>query len=193
MQPNKITYKVVYRRIKYPRIELKTGKIVIILPKGHEPEQILRKHEKWIQDKLNIISKALTETEEKSLVNRGRDDLKRIVERFAGNYERELGVNINKIFIRRMKTKWASCSSRHNLTINELMKHLPEQLIGYIIYHELAHLIEKRHNEKFWRIISRKYPDYQKLENQLLAYWFLIMRTANPIKKRLKNKTSRLS
>ena len=193
MQPNKITYKVVYRPIKYPRIELKTGKIVIILPKGHEPEQILRKHEKWIQDKLNIISKALTETEEKSLVNRGRDDLKRIVERFVGSYERELGVNINKIFIRKMKTKWASCSSRRNLTINELMKYLPERLIGYVVYHELAHLIQKKHNEKFWRIISRKYPDYQKFENQLLAYWFLIMRTANPIKKRLKNKTFRSS
>ena len=193
MQPNKITYKVVYRPIKYPRVELKTGKIVIILPKGHDPEQILRRHEKWIQDKLNIISKALNETEKKSLVNRGRDDLKRIVERFVGSYERELGVNINKIFIRRMKTKWASCSSRRNLTINELMKYLPEQLIGYVVYHELAHLIEKRHNEKFWRIISRRYSDYQKFENQLLAYWFLIMRTANPIKKRLKNKTFRSS
>ena len=193
MQPNKITYKVVYRRIKYPRIELKTGKIVVILPKGHDPEQILRKHEKWIQDKLNIISKALSETEEKSLVNRGRDDLRGIVERFVGSYERELGVNINKIFIRKMKTKWASCSSRRNLTINELMKYLPEQLIGYVVYHELAHLIEKRHNEKFWRIISRKYPDYQKFENQLLAYWFLIMTTANPIKKRLKNSIFRSS
>ena len=193
MQPNKITYKVVYRPIKYPRIELKTGKIVIILPKGHDPEQILRRHEKWIQDKLNIISKALSETEEKSLVNRCRDDLKRIVERFVGNYERELGVNIHKIFIRRMKTKWASCSSRRNLTINELMKYLPEQLIRYVVYHELAHLIQKKHNEKFWRIISRKYPDYQKFENQLLAYWFLIMRTANPIKKRLKDKTFRSS
>jgi len=193
MQPNKITYKVVYRRIKYPRIELKTGKIVVILPKGHDPEQILRKHEKWIQDKLNIISKALSETEEKSLVNRGRDDLRGIVERFVGSYEKELGVNINKIFIRKMKTKWASCSSRRNLTINELMKYLPEQLIGYVVYHELAHLIEKRHNEKFWRIISRKYPDYQKFENQLLAYWFLIMTTANPIKKRLKNSIFRSS
>jgi len=193
MQPNKITYKVVYRRIKYPRIELKTGKIVVILPKGHDPEQILRKHEKWIQDKLNIISKALSETEEKSLVNRGRDDLRGIVERFVGSYEKELGVNINKIFIRKMKTKWASCSSRRNLTVNELMKYLPEQLIGYVVYHELAHLIEKRHNEKFWRIISRKYPDYQKFENQLLAYWFLIMTTANPIKKRLKNSIFRSS
>ena len=97
MQPNKITYKVVYRRIKYPRIELKTGKIDVILPKGHDPEQILRKHEKWIQDKLNIISKALSETEEKSLVNRGRDDLRGIVERFVGSYEKELGVTINRI------------------------------------------------------------------------------------------------
>ena len=177
MQHNRIDYEVIYRPIKYPRIELKTGKIVVILPEGHDPKQVLQKHEKWIRDKLNIISKALSETKEKLLVSRSRNDLKEIVERFAKSYEKELDVTIDKIFIRRMKTKWASCSSKHNLTVNELMKYLPEQLIGYIVYHELTHLIEKKHNEKFWKIISRKYPDYRELESQLLAYWFLIMKT----------------
>jgi len=176
MQPNKITYKVVYRRIRHPRIELKTGEVVVILPEGHDPEQVLKEHEKWIQKKLDIITEALSETKGKTLVNRSRNDLRKIVERFVRSYKKELIVSIDKIFIRKMRTKWASCSPRKNLTINELARYLPEELIGYIVYHEMAHLIEKKHNKKFWKLIARKYPNYSKLERQLLAYWFLIMK-----------------
>ena len=177
MPHRELNYEVRYRPIKYPRIELKTGRIVVILPEGHNPEQVLQKHEKWIRDKLNIITKALSETKGKTLANRSRNDLREIVEKFVRSYENELGVNIDRIFIRRMKTKWASCSPRKILTINELARHLPDQLIGYIIYHELTHIIEKRHNEKFWKIVSMKYPNYPDLEKQLLTYWFLIMKT----------------
>jgi hypothetical protein len=73
-----------------------------------------------------------------------------------------------------MRTKWASLSSAKNLTVNRLMKHLPEYLIRYVIFHELAHIIEKRHNEKFWEIISRKFKNYQKMEREMFIYWFLV-------------------
>jgi len=55
-----------------------------------------------------------------------------------------------------MKTKWASHSRNSNLTINTLMKYLPEDLIHYITYHEIAHAIERKHNENFWDIINKK-------------------------------------
>ncbi|MCD6241484.1 hypothetical protein J7K27_08265, partial [Candidatus Bathyarchaeota archaeon] len=104
--PHKILdYEVKYRPIKYPRIELRTGRIVVILPEGHDPDKVLRKHEKWNKDKLNIIADALSEAKRITLANRNRNDLREIVERLARNYERELSVKINKIFIRRMKTK----------------------------------------------------------------------------------------
>ena len=55
-----------------------------------------------------------------------------------------------------------------------MMKYLPEKLIEYIIYHELAHLIEKRHNERFWEIIEERFEDFKSLEMSLFANWFLI-------------------
>ena len=175
--PHKILdYEVKYRPIKYPRIELRTGRIVVILPEGHDTNKVLQKHEKWIKDKLSIIADALSEAKSITLANRSRNDLREIVEKLARSYERELSVKINKIFIRRMKTKWASCSPQRNLTINELAKHLPERLIGYIIYHEMTHLIEKKHNERFWKLVANKYPNYPELERQLLVYWFSIMK-----------------
>jgi len=177
MLHKKLNYEVIYRPIKYPRIELKTGKIIVILPEGHDPEEVIQKHEKWIRDKLNVIEKAIKEAGEKILVNRSRNELKEIVKKLTRSYEKELGIRVNRIFIRRMKTKWASCSSKRNLTINELTKHLPEQLLGYILYHEMVHLFEKRHTKKFWKLVSKRYANYQELERKLLAYWFLMMKT----------------
>lgn len=54
------------------------------------------------------------------------------------------------------------------------MKYLPQYLVEYIIYHELVHVIEKKHNNRFWEIISGKYNDYQKMERELFEYWFKI-------------------
>lgn len=83
-----------------------------------------------------------------------------------------MGAEINKIFFRTMKTKWASCSKKRNLTINKLMKYLPEKLLKYIVFHEIAHLKQKRHNDIFWEIISRKFNNYEDLEKELFIYWF---------------------
>jgi hypothetical protein len=75
-----------------------------------------------------------------------------------------------------MKTKWASCSKNDNLTINALLKYVPEDLIEYIIFHETAHTRERRHNDAFWKIIHTKFKDPETKEKSLLTYWFLIQK-----------------
>jgi len=52
--------------------------------------------------------------------------------------------------------------------------HLPFYLIEYVVYHELTHLVEMGHNKKFWKMISNKYPNYKKMEDELLIYWLLV-------------------
>jgi len=55
-----------------------------------------------------------------------------------------------------MKTKWGSYSTKGNLTINTLLKHLPNKLIEYVVLHEMTHSQERKHNKRFWRIVSKK-------------------------------------
>jgi len=81
-----------------------------------------------------------------------------------------LGVNPCRIVVRKMKTRWASCSFKGTITVNSLAIHLPEHLIAYIVYHEICHLIEPRHNEAFLECIRGRYPNYGELEKELLAY-----------------------
>jgi hypothetical protein len=174
-------YTVAYRNVKHPRLEYKTGTLLLILPKTSKDEkQVLEKYKKWIQKKELAIRKALEETQAKNLnLNRTDKELRNLIHTLAQNYQTELNTKIDKIYFRKMKTKWASHSQNGNLTVNTLLKYLPQDIIEYITYHEITHSIERKHNEKFWNIINKKFPDYQDKEKNLLTYWFTIQKTIN--------------
>lgn len=169
-------YKFVYRNVKYPRLEFRTGKLLLILPNGQKPEDVIERHENWIRKKKELIEESLRETNSKKLINRSDHETRDFIQHLVYEISNELNVSINKIYFRKMKTKWASCSPKKNLTVNILVKYLPRNLIEYVIYHEITHLIERRHNESFWKIISKKFPNYDEMEKELFTYWFLIQK-----------------
>jgi len=174
MVPEEINYEVKYRDIKYPRLEFKSGELELILPFDESPKDLLEKHRNWVIEKRSFIEECLKASNDKELENRDNKEFREIVNYMTEEISENLNVNINQVFFRKMRTKWASCSPRKNLTINTMMKYLPEKLIEYIIYHELAHLIEKKHNERFWEIIEERFEDFKSLETSLFANWFLI-------------------
>jgi len=176
-----IPYKVSYRAVKYPRLEFKTGELLIILPFGHKPDILLDKHKSWITKKFNFIQECIEEAKNKKLIIRTEEKLRKLIHFLVKEISKELGVKLNHIYFRKMRTKWASLSSAKNLTVNSLVKYLPEYLIRYVIFHELVHIIEKRHNKKFWEIISGKFKNFQKMEREMFIYWFLV---SNYCKKR---------
>jgi len=174
MVHEEINYEVKYRKIKYPRLEFKSGELELILPFDESPKDLLEKHRNWVIKKRSFIEECLKASNDKELESREDEEFREIVNYMTEEISENLNVNINQVFFRKMRTKWASCSPRKNLTINTMMKYLPEKLIEYIIYHELAHLIEKKHNERFWDIIEKKFNNSRELEMSLFANWFLI-------------------
>lgn len=178
---NPTEYTVEYRNVKHPRCEFKTGTLLIILPKtGWTPEQVLEKYGKWIKRKQGTINSAIQQTKETAIIKTRNDNqLRMLVQKFSESAQKDLNTKINKIYFREMKTKWASHSQNNNLTVNTLLKFLPDDLISYIIYHETAHNLERKHNENFWALINRKHPDYPAKEENLLAYWFLTQEITN--------------
>jgi len=174
-----IPHETIYREIKYPRIEFKTGNLVLILPKDFKNEDtFIKKHSDWINKKNADIQSALKMVDQKQLLmDRDEKELRRMVRRTVKRFCNELNTSINKIFFRTMKTKWGSCSSNKNLTMNTLLKYLPKNLLEYVIYHELVHTIERKHTDRFWRLLKKKYEKHQMNEMELLAYWFLIQET----------------
>jgi len=171
-----VEYNTSYRNVKFPRLEFRTGKLKIILPLDFNNEEtIIEKHIDWIYKKQKQIDKAHEKMSEIQLNNnRSIKDLKKFISKKVENFSKELNVKINKIIVRKMISKWGSMSSKKNITLNSYLRFLPEKLVEYIIYHELVHLIERKHNKKFWTIIEKKYKNYQNYEKDLFNYWLLV-------------------
>ena len=181
MQHRDLPYQIDYRNIKYPRLEFKTGSLLLILPKDYEDETtIVEKHKDWISRKQQTIRKALEEAQAKDLIlTRTESELRTQIHSIVERYLEEFNFNIDKVYFRKMKTKWASYSPRRNLTANTLLKHLPKELIEYVIFHELTHSMERKHNARFWKLISKRFENHKAREMDLLVYWFLVQKFAD--------------
>lgn len=75
--------------------------------------------------------------------------------------------SLNKVFIRRQKTRWGSCSAAGNINLNYKLLLLPEKLLYYVMVHELCHLVHLNHSAAFWRLVARYVPDYRGCEKEL--------------------------
>lgn len=171
-----VDYEVVRRKVKYPRLEIKTDFLLVIVPEDYDNvHELVKKHKSWIYKKLTRIKKTQIESSKLKL-NLKRDDevFKDMVFLMVDDISRKLDVEVNQIKFRRMKSRWGSCSSDGNMNLNYYLKYLPENLIEYIVYHELSHLLEMGHNKKFWSIISKRYPEYKEFEDELLMYWLKV-------------------
>lgn len=173
--PN-IPYSVSYRNVKYPRLEFRTGELLLILPPGRKPGPILEKHKEWILKKMGLVKECLKESSEKKLVERTMGEFRELTFSLVKKALGESNGRLNHIYFRMMLTKWASLSSKRNLTVNRLMRYLPEHLLNYVIFHEILHLKEKRHNDEFWERVSEKFPNYRELEKDLFVYWFQVIK-----------------
>lgn len=83
-------------------------------------------------------------------------------------WSEKLGVEITNYYLQRMKTKWGSCNhqARHIRLNTELVKK-PKDLLEYVIVHELAHLIEPTHSDRFVSILDEHYPTWREARDEL--------------------------
>jgi len=70
-------------------------------------------------------------------------------------------LNFTEIKIRDNKTKWGSCSNKSVLSFNWRLIFTPEEILKYVIIHEMCHLLEMNHSQRFWDLVEGLYPDYK--------------------------------
>jgi predicted metal-dependent hydrolase len=99
-----------------------------------------------------------------------REQLKVAVPPLVAKWEPLMGVNVSQFFVERMKTRWGTCCPRlKSIRLNsELAKKAPECL-EYVVVHELAHLIERRHNDRFFAILDKHLPPWRLRRQELNA------------------------
>lgn len=83
-------------------------------------------------------------------------------------WEAKLGVKVAGYFLQRMKTKWGGCNSRQrNIRLNTELVTKPKDLLEYVVLHEMVHLIEPKHSERFLALMTKYYPAWQEARAEL--------------------------
>jgi predicted metal-dependent hydrolase len=73
-------------------------------------------------------------------------------------------VHVNKTFVQKMKTRWGSCNYRaHHIRLNSELASYPPQCLEYVVIHELVHLLEASHNQRFYALMTQFYPDWKAI------------------------------
>ena len=149
-------------------------------------ERFIREHEAWIvrkrqewslagnkddmagQHGVNAIdpSRILPAVETKE----GKAKIRQYIEKQVEYYAGLMGVTYGRISMRNQKTRWGSCSSQGNLNFNNRLLFVPEELVDYVIVHELAHRKEMNHSNAFWNVVARYLPDYKERRRKLKTY-----------------------
>ncbi len=94
--------------------------------------------------------------------------LHEVVPTLISKWEQKLKVKVSGYFLQRMKTKWGSCNhSAGNIRLNTELVKKPKDLLEYVIVHQLAHLLEPTHSDRFVAILDEHYPTWREARAEL--------------------------
>ena len=100
-----------------------------------------------------------------------RSWLTKRAEIFLGPWLRSLSKDcnlpFNQISVRGQKTRWGSCSSDRNISLNYKLLFLPPQVARYVLIHELCHTVHMNHSKEFWQLVQKNDPLYKQWDHDL--------------------------
>jgi predicted metal-dependent hydrolase len=163
-------------RAKYLRIHIKPFKgIFVTIPRGisqRKAENFVLSKKEWIKKHLNKVK----EFENNVVENRAkikpvdRNEAKILLINKLEELTDKFNFSYNRVSIRNQKTRWGSCSSKNNISLNCNLINLPEKLIDYVILHELVHTRVKNHGADFWKEMGKYIEDPRALNKELKRY-----------------------
>lgn len=147
-------------------------KVIVRAPYGisdQEIERFVNSNEQWIDRHIQQMVGKRKDSAAHPIDVLTREELEALADQaveYIGEralyFARKMKVRYFKITIRNQKTRWGSCSSRGNLNFNCLLMLAPKEVTDYVIVHELCHLKEMNHSEKFWKEVEKVLPDYKE-------------------------------
>lgn len=109
-----------------------------------------------------------TERREELLQAFYRAELKKLIPTLLEKWQPILGVEANAWGIKKMKTKWGTCNiAARRVWLNLELAKKPIQCLEYILVHELLHLIERHHNDRFRSLMDQYLPQWQAHRDEL--------------------------
>lgn len=149
------------------------GRVVVTSPPATRKssiERFVEREREWLAQALE----SFRSVDRRNIIRLSPDDYKknkdralRVIQGRIEYYNAFYGFSYNKIFVKNQKTCWGSCSEKKNLNFNYKITLLPKSLMDYVIVHELCHLKELNHSDRFWALVEKQMPEYRKQKKQL--------------------------
>lgn len=129
---------------------------------------------KFIEEKQGWIDGALSRAQERAKAREDMPELfskdlreltikaRKVIPDKVKAYADKMNVTYEKITIRHQKSRWGSCSTKGNLNFNCLLMLTPDEVVDYVVVHELSHRIHMNHSKEFWQEVEKILPDYKK-------------------------------
>ena len=131
-----------------------------------EPVKIEIKKKTHIE--LYVKPKTTIKQKEKIFENYYRLELNNIILKSVKKWEKKVGVKIKQVKIKKMKTKWGTCNDKDKrIWLNLELAKKPFHCIDYVFVHELVHLKERKHNDRFMQLLESAYPKWKQHKEEL--------------------------
>ena len=162
-------------RAKRIIISIKPHFVRVTIPR----RQTLKNAQKFVEQKIDWIKKhskniKLLSEKSKELPKIDREYARQKLGKRLSELAQEHNFQYNRISIRSQRTRWGSCSSKDNISLNMKLLHLPDQLIDYILLHELVHTRVKNHSQDFWNELETVVPNARLVDKQLRNYQYCL-------------------
>ncbi len=162
------------QRARHLSITVKPDQTVkVTIPKRvslHAAKKFLQSKIPWVKKQLSRLQKLRQNDPRQNLPPVNKREAKTILTDRINLLAQEHNFSYNRLYIRNQKTRWGSCSSKNNISLNMNLIRLPQKLQDYVILHELVHTKHKNHSKKFWKEMDRYVGDGKKLRKEMKKY-----------------------
>lgn len=179
-----INVEIIRSNRKTIAIEIKSDATVLVrapyFVKDAEIHRFVKEKERWIVEHLEKMKERQRTAEGVQKLTRDEmeqlaDTASKVIPQRVRHYAEIMQVRYGRITIRNQKTRWGSCSEKGNLNFNCLLMLAPEEVLDYVVVHELCHLIEMNHSKAFWQQVEGVMPDYKRRRQWLKDHGTEIM------------------
>ena len=160
-------------------IQIRTDGSVVVRVPMHASDRAIKRfvsaHARWIADNRGQMFERRKKLADnpydipawESLSAADKKIAKQKIMEHVDYYARRMEIDYGSISMRNQKSRWGSCSSKGNLNFNYRLAYLPEELLDYVVVHELAHRRHMDHSAAFWEEVETYYPAYKKCRQML--------------------------
>lgn len=153
-QPDKIPTELVLWGERYPLNYQRGGKNTVV-----------------IKDNVGLITHRgdiCADTIQRIVTAYQRQCLLQRIQTYVERYQLIIGVQVNEVRTKRMKTKWGTCNiTARRLWFNVGLAQLPPRCTEYVVVHEMTHLLERYHNRRFYDLVGKAMPDWRQWHDYL--------------------------